>query len=168
MSSLEVVPGAVGDLSPGSQALTTIATQDSHPLPTALIAAIYTNFGSAKPSIKATAIFLACGYSDPLAQALGLDPGDDWPAIFGEPSDAIVEQSSQLDGLSPNVGLVFSEANGTAPIGGLLHSPGANQFGFSGPSVLSPLGAGNPVPAAVINLLNTPVTNTASFQSINP
>lgn len=168
LSSLELVPGAVGDLSPGSSALSTIATQNSHPLPTAFIAAAYSNFGSAKTSVFANAIFLVCGYSDPLAQALGLDPADDWPAIFSEPSDAIVGQSSQLNGLSPSAGIVFSEANGNTPQGGLLHSSGANKLGFSGPSVLSSPGDGNPVPAAVINLLNTTVTNMASFQSVNP
>jgi hypothetical protein len=91
-----------------------------------------------------------------------------WPAIFGEPSDAIVGQTSQLDGLSPGAGIVFSEANGNAPTGGLLHSSGVGFLGFSGPSVLDSSSTGNPVPGAVVNLLNTMVSNSSSFQSVNP
>jgi len=152
------ISGAIGDLSPSSQALSNIGAQGSHPIPTALIAGTYTNFVSAKTSPTANTIFTICGNNTgSLAQDLVLDPANDWPAIFGEPSDAIVGLSSQLDGFSSS-GFVFS---------GFLHSSGANTIGFSGPTVLAPDSITG-IPSTVIKLLNTPITNTSSFQSVNP
>lgn len=151
------ISGAVGDLSPSSQALANIGAQGSHPIPTALIAATYTNFGSAQSSPRANTIFLLCGNNDPLAQDIGLNPAVGWPAIFGEQSDAIVPLSSQLDGFSSS-GFVFS---------GFLHSSGAQRLGFSGNTVLDP-DSTTGIPSTVIKLLNTPITNTASFLPVNP
>lgn len=151
------INGAIGDLSPSSQSLSNIGAQGSHPIPTALIAATYANFGSIQTSIDGNVIFLLCGNSDPLAQDVGLNPAVSWPAIFGEQSDAIVPLSSQLDGFSSG-GFVFS---------GFLHSKGAQNLGFSGPMVLDP-DSTTGIPSTVIKLLNTPVTNTSSLQAVNP
>lgn len=151
------ISGAIGDLSPSSQALSSIAQQGSHAIPTAFIAATYDNFGSAKTSFFANVAFAVCGNGDPLAQDLAFDPARDWPAIFGEPSDAIVGLSSQLDGFTSG-GFTFS---------GFLHSGGANFLGFSGSNVLDPDSTAR-IPSTVIKLLNTPVTNTASFQPVDP
>ncbi|HEV3481490.1 MAG TPA: hypothetical protein VGR97_04095 [Candidatus Acidoferrales bacterium] len=149
-----LVSGAVGDLSPSSLAVSSISSQGPHPLPTALIAGVYTNFQSLQTSFVSNAIFLACGYSDPLAQAIISPAG--WQAIFSnQPNDAIVAQASQLNGLDST--FVFQ---------GFVHSPGTENLGFSKPSVLDPDSV-NPIPIVVIHLLNTPVTDS-SFKSVNP
>jgi len=46
---------------------------------------------------------------------------------------------------------------------GFVHSPGSEQLGFLGPSVLDP----GPVPTQVITLLNTPVSSQV-FHLLNP
>lgn len=152
------ISGAIGDLSPSSQALANISAQGPHSIPTALIAATYGDFVSAQSSGRANTIFVICGNnSGSLAQDLVLDPANDWPAIFGEPSDAIVGLSSQLGGFSSS-GFVFS---------GFLHSSGVKNLGFSGNTVLDP-DSTTGIPSTVIRLLNTPVTDTASFEPVNP
>jgi hypothetical protein len=127
-------------------------------LPTALIAGVYQNFASTKTSLNANLIFLICGGSDPLAQALVLNPTASWPAIFNnQDNDALVSETSQLDGLDPSLGFVFP---------GLVHSPGTEDLGFSGPSVLDPAPA-NPIPNQVISLLNRPITQ-GEYNFVNP
>ncbi len=88
-----------------------------------------------------------------------------WPLIFGSAgnnaNDAIVSQNSQLNGLP-----IHSGTNGFV-YSGLLHSAGLTKLSFTGPSVLDPASAPNPVPTQVITLLNTPYTQPA-FQSLNP
>lgn len=159
--------GAVGDLvgdgeavdSSLSAALQTIANPGTHPLPTALIVGDYTDFSSVEYNAGAIAAFTACGYNDPLAQTLGLNSSA-WPQIFSnDNSDAIVSQTSQLDGLDPNYGLVNQ---------GLVHSPGTEDLGFDGTSVLDAYPE-NPVPGDVISLLNTPVyLSPGNFFPLNP
>lgn len=151
------ISGAMQDLTPGSQALSSVANSNSHQLPTALIAGVYTQFASLSP----TNSFIGgvCSLAqDPLARDL---TPTGWPAIFnGENNDAIVSVTSQLNGLiSP---LVFQNR---------VHSPGTEHLGFSPPSVLDPDSLSG-VPSAVISLLNTPVNFTSStstpFVFINP
>jgi hypothetical protein len=150
--------GAVSDLAPSSNALGRIANPGPRPLPTALIAGVYQNFASTKTSLNANLIFLICGGSDPLAQALVLNPTASWPAIFNnQDNDALVSETSQLDGLDPSLGFVFP---------GLVHSPGTEDLGFSGPSVLDPAPA-NPIPNQVISLLNRPITQ-GEYNFVNP
>jgi hypothetical protein len=50
---------------------------------------------------------------------------------------------------------------------GVVHSRGVETLGFGGPSVLDAVPI-NLVPNTVINLLNTPVTNTNFFVLLNP
>lgn len=151
------ISGAMQDLTPGSQALSSVASSNSHQLPTALIAGVYTQFASLTP----TNSFIGgvCSLAqDPLARDL---TPTGWPAIFsGENNDAIVSETSQLNGLiSP---LVFQNR---------VHSPGTEHLGFSPPSVLDPDFLSG-VPSTVISLLNTPVNFTSStstpFVFINP
>lgn len=143
-----IVPDAVGDLSPGGQALSNIASRTTHPLPTALIAGVYTDFAGLQTSFKSKVIFLVCGYSDPLAQDIVNPSG--WQQLFGDqPNDAIVPESSELDGLSSN--LVFT---------GMVHSSGTEKLGFSAPSVLDK-DSTTGIPSAVIKLLNAPVAQGA-------
>jgi len=157
------LPGAVGDLvdSPQSQALVNInnPTQQFVPVRTALVVGTINsnNLASLATDSTATSIHATCGSvaSNPLA--VNLTPTG-WPAVFGtEPNDAsdsIVGLTSQLDGLSADPGAVFD---------GNVHSPGTEQLGFAGPSVLD----SGPVPNHVIQLLNTPVTSVV-FHPLNP
>ncbi len=105
-----------------------------------------------------------CGvlFKNPLA--VNLTP-QGWPAEFGQPSDAIVPLSSQLNNVSPSPG---------SPFLGFVHSGGAEALGFAGPSALPtpsdlsqfPSGVSQ-IPNQVIGLLNTPVTNPV-FNLVNP
>jgi pimeloyl-ACP methyl ester carboxylesterase len=165
--ALGLVPGAVGDVegngvavdSSLSGALKAIARTGPQPLPTALIAGVYTNFASLNCTIcTANYIVHKCGSNgDPLGNMF---TSTAWPLIFGPAgnnnNDAIVGQTSQLNGLSSN--FVHS---------GLLHSAGTEDLSFTGPTVLDPASAPNPVATDVIKLLNTPVTQS-SFTSLNP
>lgn len=158
----ESFSGAIGDLAPSSGALKAIAQGNVHPIPTALIAATYSGFSSLFPSNSL--IGIACsgpgGNGDALAEDL---TATGWPAIFSpDQSDAIVPLNSQLDGLGTGAGSVFPN---------LLHSPsleGVLGLGFSttSVSVLDPSPT-NPVPNQVIQLLNTPVTQSV-FNPISP
>jgi hypothetical protein len=161
------VNGAIGDIRPSSAALNAINNPPQpqpHPLPSALIAGIYTNFASLNCSLCAAAILrnqnTGCP-NDPLAQSL---TQQGWPAIFGEQNDAIVGLSSQLNTPSPGptVGFQFT---------GYVHSQGTEKLSFTGPSVLDPNIVAPQtisVPTRVISLLNTPVTNTSVFLFLNP
>lgn len=150
------LPGAVGDLSgdPGpSQALQNIAAPGQHPLPTALVVGTVdsSNLLPLASDPVAVGINIGCN-SSPMAS--NLTPAG-WPAIFNnQPSDAIVSQNSQLNGLSPDPGSVFN---------GIIHSPGIEALGFHSPSELD----SGPISAYAITLLNTPVTSTL-FHSLNP
>lgn len=151
------VSGAVHDLSPGSDALLDVAFPGSHPLPTALIAGVYSNYASLDLSATAAAIRFTCGtvFGDPLAQDL---TSTKWPAIFApDQSDVIVPVNSQFDGLGSGAG--FTESG----FGGFIHSSALEQLGFSGSSVLD----SGVVPNLVITLLNTMVTEPA-FNPLNP
>ncbi len=157
-SATQSASGALGDLvdSPPSPALTAIAKQGQHLLPTAVIAGVYTNFARLDDLVsKATVIRnwpIGCP-SDPLAQDL---TSTKWPTIFDNTAnDAIVSETSQLNGLSPV--FVFQS---------VVHSPGTEDLGFSGPSVLDPDSVTG-IPSTVILLLNTPVTE-ASFNPLTP
>jgi pimeloyl-ACP methyl ester carboxylesterase len=167
--------GAVGDLvnSPLSTTLKAIAQQGPHPLPTALIAANYTNFASLDctpsnppPGGHGCAAYLIrteCGaVGDPLGAKF---TSTAWPLIFGptgsNSNDALVDQNSQLNGLA-----VTNGTNGFI-YPGLVHSPGTESLSFTGPSVLDSSSAPNPIANQVITLLNTPYTQVA-FLSLNP
>jgi pimeloyl-ACP methyl ester carboxylesterase len=160
-----VVSGAIGDLSVNpadgtlSFALQTVHQSSTPRLPTALIASI---MGSAQldpigsPPAATQFMIEACGYQaqDPLA--LDLTPAL-WPTVFGSPtadSDAIVSLTSQFDGLS-----------GMGPPFTAVHSGGVQDLGFGGPNALEEASG---VPDQVINLLNTPVTNTSTFLTTLP
>lgn len=145
-----ITDGAIADLALSSPALLSIANQNQHPVPTAMIAGIYTNFSSFFPTLI-SALCQPSG-ADPLALDLSATR---WPTVFfnNGPNDVIVSEASQLNGLE---GITFS---------GYSHSPGARSIGFPGPTVLD---AGDQViPNAVITLLNTPVTQ-AIFNLLNP
>lgn len=138
-----------------SGALSLLTQSSPHPLPTSMIAGVYTNFAALNLG-TAFAIrnipILGCP-SDPLAQQL---TPTGWPQVFhSNPNDAIVTENSQLNGLTPVPGSQFF---------GYVHSPGTEKLGFAGPSVLDP----GPVPTQVIFLLNTPWKNTAYYYMLNP
>jgi hypothetical protein len=170
------VPGAMGDFvnSPLSPALSAIASAGSHPLPTALIASVYTNFasldcttiqvgGGGQVPCSAYYIRSTCGpQGDLLASKLN---GTSWPLIFGaagsNANDALVSQNSQLNGLA-----ITNGTNGFI-YSGLLHTRDLTKLSFAPPAVLDPASAPNPVANQVILLLNTPYTGPA-FQSLNP
>jgi pimeloyl-ACP methyl ester carboxylesterase len=153
--------GAIADLEGDdttgflSDALRTLNPSDSgpaHPLPTALIAGIYEDFGALDISGRAAIVRGFCSM-DPLAQQL---TSTAWPTIFhSHSSDAIVSQTSQLAGLDPSLGFTFV---------GFVHSHGITELGFSDPSVLD---AGS-VPGRVIFLLNQPWTTPSLFNLLSP
>jgi hypothetical protein len=163
-----VVPGALGDLSPGSFALGRIASSGPHPLPTALIAGTALGQNLAGLDVKGSNANRLHNYcsSDPLAQKL---TSMGWPTVFtqfnGEASsDAVVGLGSQLN-LPPNP----SSASGFQ-FTGYIHSRGLLDLSFAGPSVVDPdivPPQGVSIPKQVINLLNTPVTQP-SFNFMNP
>jgi uncharacterized membrane protein/pimeloyl-ACP methyl ester carboxylesterase len=134
-----------------------------HPLPTALIAGTMTssNLSGLTGSVLANTLRNIClPFSDPLAVNLTTSG---WPNVFsGQPSDGIVPLNSQLNRVNGN-------PTTTVPPGSLFTSPGyihtraLTYLGFSGPTVLD-AGA---VPAQVVNLLNTPVTDPV-FNLLNP
>src|SRR5205823_5091064 len=119
--------GAVGDLadSPMSQALQNISSPGQHPLPTALIAGTVNGSNLVGLSGSGTAAAIRAVCSGPVSA--NLTPTA-WPTIFSnQPNDAVVSLNSQLNGLSADPGAVFD---------GNVHSPGIEELGFTGPSVL--------------------------------
>jgi hypothetical protein len=169
------VTGAVADLQGNglggslSAPLMSLQNPGTHQLPTALIAGVMnsSNLNSLSNSGLATSfLYYVCWLidNDPLAEAL---TPSGWPAIFGQQSsDAIVPLNSQLNGLSAAMAYQAS---------GFVHSGGMEFLGFTGPSVVpTAADVGNfpsqyqQIPNEVINLLNTPVTQTATFISLNP
>jgi hypothetical protein len=149
------VSGAVRDLEPDSPSLQDIAHPGGHPLPTAFVTGVYTNFGSLNSALP----FLIRGVcpTDLLVQQL---TPTGWPAIFRdsqgmfEANDAIVPLSSQENGMSPT---------GLNPFTGYVHSAGTEYLGFTPPSMLDP----GSVPTFVIGLLNTTVRDPL-YHAINP
>jgi len=161
------LPGAVGDLvdSPLSQALTNISINNSgqRTVRTALIGGAENGAnlaGLANTSSLGFVLHTACGTFGSSQLAANLTPTG-WPTVFGQDNDAIVGQASQFNNLAPDPGALFaSDGNGR----GFVHSPGTEQLGFLGPSVLDP-GA---IPNQVITLLNVPVTSNLVFHDLNP
>jgi pimeloyl-ACP methyl ester carboxylesterase len=131
---------AVGDLSPGSLALTEIAAPGAPRAPTHFVVGTYTNWSSLDSSKMALFMRTWCS-SAPLAQSL---TSTGWPAVFGEGNDGIVGATSQAAGQTGSAVFTFD---------GVVHSGGTTKLGFSLPSILSPLSAGS----HVINMLNFPL-----------
>jgi hypothetical protein len=155
LRGIGIVNGAVNDLvdRPLSTALAALRIQTDQRLPTSLVAGVYTDFANLNHSVNASLIRIVPGcWRDPLAQQL---TATGWPAVFGgQATDAVVSEFSQLNG---TVGL-------GAEFLGLVHSMGAEEFGFSAPSVLdSPS-----VSEYVIALLNTAVTQSAYRDLLKP
>jgi hypothetical protein len=73
-----------------------------------------------------------------------------WADMFNEGSDAMVNRTSQLAGMS---GLALS---------GIVHSQGLEQLGFNPPGEID---AQSPVSGAITTLLNAPVRSN-SFHSL--
>jgi pimeloyl-ACP methyl ester carboxylesterase len=132
--------GFGGSLSP---ALLALQNPIPHPLPTALIQGLesQSQLDGLDTSSVAESIRLFC-FGDYLAGQL---TSKGWPEVFNQGSDAIVPALSAVAGLTD-----FTE------IDGVIHSASVEELGFGPPAELD--AAGN-VPAAVTNLLNTPVTN---------
>ncbi len=161
--NFQTVPGAIGDLQGDghdadsgiiSDALANIRNPGIYPVSTALIAGTVAqgNLLGLDTETLPRAIKCLCGsFALPLCGALPSSPLADsltsagWPTIFGGPSDAIVSLNSQMNGLDPSMGSTVSG----------VHSGALNLLGFGGPSVLDP----GPVPAKVLDLLNTPKTD---------
>jgi len=142
------VHGAVGDLQGDgrggglSAALSSLAAKQ--PFPTAYLAGVMGADNLAGLDCggfcSANLIRLDCStfafHPAPLAQNL---TSKNWPNVFGQASDAIVPQTSQLGGGS---GLLFS---------GVIHSGGAVALSFKGPTELD---EASQISAKVIDLLN--------------
>lgn len=158
LANAGLVSGAMSDLQPSSPALRNIANQNRHPLPTALIAGIYTFFQSLDViGGNAFLIRLVCSTTDPLADDL---TSSNYPLVFsGLANDAIVSEPSQLNGNSAVNGA------GVFEFTGVVHSVGTEKLGFAGPSVLD---ASAGVATTVILLLNTPINAPGQFNPITP
>jgi hypothetical protein len=169
-STSGVITGAVGDLKgagDGTQLSDMLQglKKNGGPIPTATIAGIVDDgnlLGLAPPS-NATAIRTFCP-TDTLAA--GLTPTT-WNSFFvadsslypadpaGGSNDGVVGENSELNGLALVPDLLFT---------GRVHSGGIVQLGFAPPTMLD-TGA---VPLKVIDLLNTPVTNTTYYRPFTP
>jgi pimeloyl-ACP methyl ester carboxylesterase len=150
-----VTSGAIGDLEPGSSALSAMSASTPTPIATAMIAGQMTpnQLNGAGSSSKAQMLAALCAnkfVQDPLALAL---VRGQWPSVVPSPSDAIVTLASQFDGKPQQ-----STSANTFPG---VHSSGAETLGFRAPTVLDQASG---APAAVIQLLNTPVSDTSIFQ----
>jgi pimeloyl-ACP methyl ester carboxylesterase len=132
--------GFGNDLSPALQAL---QNPISHPLPTAMIQGLesQSQLDGLDTSAVAESIRILC-FTDYLAKHL---TSTGWPEIFNQESDSIVPALSEVAGLTE-----FTQING------VIHSASAELLGFGPPAELD---AAGDIPAAVMNLLNTPVTN---------
>lgn len=158
--SANPVPGAIGDLTPGSKALSDNANGPiTHLLPTALIVGVYTNFAALDSAVAPGWIRHKCP-TDPLAASL---TSSGWSGNFGNAqNDAVVDVNSQLNGLSASAGIQFT---------GYVHSVGVEALGFARPSVLDPdivAPQTISIPNQLIKLLNTPYTNQTFFMPLNP
>lgn len=150
--------GAVGDFvdNPQSTALSNLVNSSTHPLPTSLIEGIYNNFAVLDNTTDRATLIRNWPFgcpSDPLAQKL---TSAGWQNLFSNlRNDAIVPEASQLDNLPASPGNQFP---------GYVHSDGTTSLGFSPPGVLD----GGAIATQVIFLLNTPATNSAYYNLINP
>lgn len=171
------VSGAIGDLAGDglggslSLSLENIMTPAQPQIPVAFVSGIVNpaNLDSLDSSPTAIVIRSACLTNvgtnqnpilvgDPLVLNL---TSTFWPNVFnGFPSDAVVPLTSQLDQLN---GTPTTIVPSTSMFSGVLHSPGIEDLGFSPPSLLDCCD----VPLQVINLLNTPVTDSV-FNLTNP
>jgi hypothetical protein len=89
-------------------------------------------------------------------------------AIFnGNANDGIVAvysqvYNAQVNNSSLSGSQIVNLGNGATVFPGLVHSPGTEQLGFTGPNVLDSPQIAN----QVLSLLNTPVSNASSFATI--
>jgi pimeloyl-ACP methyl ester carboxylesterase len=163
--------GAVGDLRSGSPAIQAIQGQlpdiippNTPPVPTALIAGIYTNWGvlDIGPDIATELTIKSACRHDTAVTSL---TSSGWPRVFapdsdpqGQRNDTLVGVDSQLDGLGDPAGSIYT---------GFVHTSaftGAFGLGFISPSVLD---ANTAISSRVVDLLNTAVTDSA-FKRLGP
>jgi len=144
-----VVTGAIGDLRGDGRGddlaqyapLNNVRVPNGHPVSTAVIAAITlpSNLNSlACPGNAAACLVRQFCSSDPLAQAM---TPSGWFSVFGQTNDGFAPLMSEWNGFSP-LGYVFP---------GIVHSPGLESLGFTGPSELD---ESRLVQPAVVQLLN--------------
>ncbi|HUI42395.1 MAG TPA: hypothetical protein VL523_10545 [Terriglobia bacterium] len=126
-----------------SNALTTLSQPSPHPLPFALVYGLVSQsqLNGLNTSWDAFLLRLLCS-GDPLAGSL---TSTGWPQVFGQSSDAIVPEISEVNSLSNGV-----------QINGVVHSTAIFVLGFGPPAELQQASG---IPAKVVNLLNTPVTS---------
>ncbi len=150
------ISGAMGDLSGDgaggalSYALAALQSGSNVPIftpqiPTAYIAGVMsqTQLNDLTTNPTLTEEFLTSWCSeDPLAQDL---TPQKWPTLLSNQSDAIVPYTSHVNNASP-----------AATPAAAVHGGGAETLGFGAPDALNSV-TGNP--DAVINLLNTPITD---------
>jgi triacylglycerol esterase/lipase EstA (alpha/beta hydrolase family) len=152
------VNGAVGDLQPTSAAIASMQSGAAL-IPTAMIGGQMTSTqtNGAGSAWEARVLVALCGNSynnDPLAAEL--NPAG-WTNLLSQYNDAIVSLASQFDNdLAYSVSTPGPGQN-TFPA---IHSPGANALGFLPPLIMDEASG---APAEVVNLLNTPVSNSAIF-----
>lgn len=144
------INGAVGDLEPTSSALSALHA-GTPIIPTAMIGAKLSSWElvNAGNSPAGRYLRLVCGTyaGDPLA--LALTPSG-WPGLLGA-SDSVVPLSSQFDGESSYAqSLPFS-------IPYAVHTSAMERFGFGPPGELDQASG---IPSDVLQLLNTPVSNS--------
>ena len=153
------VAGGVGDLQGEgsgagtlSSALAAIQGTNGHEVPTAMIAGQMDDKNLSGLTFSPVALGVRAGcliQEDPLAQSM---TASGWPTIFnGQPSDGMVPESSQINGLS---GFIKPE---------VVHSTSLEKLGFNGPSELDS-GDQTNIPPLVIQLLNAPTNSSGFFQ----
>ena len=145
------VNGAAFDLQQNRGGITQeIATQTVRPIPTGLIAGIYTQWGSLDfPLGPAKAIHGLCGIgaNDDIALSL---TGTGWPTLMGDQNDAMVTLSSQKAGIQGAGHVLFT---------GFAHSDALLLLGFDPPYVTN-----HPAIAdTVLDILNTPYTDSNRY-----
>ena len=147
------VNGAVGDLQQSSNAISNLQN-----LPTAMIGGRMTTsqLAGAGQSRGGAIIRFICGTiaNDPLANVL--NPLD-WLGEMGGDSDAIVPLTRQFNG---NLAYSVTAAGASQNTFPAIHSEGIATLGFLPPTILDQASG---APMQVVNLLNTPVTNSVVF-----
>jgi pimeloyl-ACP methyl ester carboxylesterase len=157
------LPGAVGDLATGSTGIQAIqgtlnsipVPPGTPPVPTAMIAGQYTNWGSLDHTLSVASYIrnIQCP-GDPLAQLL---TGTGWPTIFGSAAnDVMVSVDSQLNGGDTAANFLAS--------GSFLHTSGLSSLSFDRPAELD---TNTVISNQVIQLLNTPITDSI-FKPLGP
>src|SRR6266853_1640615 len=161
------IAGGVGDLSIGSAALQAIQGANPNPgvppIPSATIAAEYTQWGSLDSSftgIGSTYSIKAACVNDALIQSL---TSTCWPSLFAASGDArndgLVSVKSGLAGLPDDAGFHVT---------GFVHSDGlvgVLGLGFNRPTVLD---TNTPISNRVIDLLNTAIPDFPNFKNLGP